>query len=609
MKLSSLTLTASAVVSLLTVGNISAGITGVVNTGSNDPTDVYVAVAQGMAEGAEVHIDRAHTFSTLPDFLTGIDYVKTANDDKNAAGLTLDLTLDEPVTLYLSLDNRIGNNLATNPPTLGGGSATQWVIDQEWVQTTQTWEKVGDLGKPYTVYTHICLASNVTLFGQNYSGNMYSLAAAPYTNPVTRYASIDIGPNGQRLEPGWSGLTAAPATDVSNVSYGPTNVQSRVFKDIILSGSLLDWRDRGNSTNNQSLVRVGEDFVKRNDGKYTLTLDDLPQGHYTATSYHLDPGNSQCPRIQVYVSDCVSADRLQPTYGNAYAAVGGVNGLTTSNIAETATSFEFWSNGTDPVTLRFQGTPGISARSNPQVIERESPVNGLDLMLNTATPLIALEQLVFIDIGPDGQRVVTNGIALPGAPGYANNQNYPATELTADDGSTFTLKIDSLNTNGVKTGGIDWRDRGDSISYTNGHELAVLGEDFIKNNLGMIRVTLGGLKAGSYRVESYHTDSDTTQCEEIFVYVTDADGTAVLQRLAGDAGSTRVAINSMTDESIKATGSAFEIRSDGSNDVIIYFDGTGAGDKEAPLNGVRIEKIIDTTLPPVYPKGTILMMQ
>jgi len=36
--------------------------------------------------------------------------------------------------------------------------------------------------------------------------------------------------------------------------------------------------------------------------------------------------------------------------------------------------------------------------------------------------------------------------------------------------------------------------------------------------------------------------------------------------------------------------------------------GTAAVTKETPLNGLQIERIIDTSLPPVYPKGTILML-
>jgi hypothetical protein len=337
-----------------------------------------------------------------------------------------------------------------------------------------------------------------------------------------------------------------------------------------------------------------------------MTLSNLYAGHYSATSYHIDASNSQSPRIQVFVSDTVSNERLQPTHADSWLSIGGVNNLTPSNILRTANSFEFWANGTDPVILRFNGTPG---RSNSGKFL--TPLNGIDLVLNTTLEPITLTPFALIDVGPSGQRAVTNGIGLAGAPAnQINNYNYDPTALTADDGSSFTFTIDNLNTNGVTTGSIDWRDRGDSI-LTN--ELSHLGEDHVKNNSGIVRVTLGDLPKGNYRIVSYHIDasepSGYQQCEEILVYVTDQNGNAVLQNLSGDADDTTRPFNNLTDQSIRATATAFEISSDGSNDIILYFDGTAAVDTEVPLNGLRIEKIINPNLPPVYPKGTLLIFR
>jgi len=71
--------------------------------------------------------------------------------------------------------------------------------------------------------------------------------------------------------------------------------------------------------------------VKHNHSLITLTLQNLRKGRYSATTYHIDADATQSPRIQVFVSDSLSSERLQSTQGNAYTAIGGVHNLTTSN--------------------------------------------------------------------------------------------------------------------------------------------------------------------------------------------------------------------------------------------------------------------------------------
>jgi len=561
---------------------VQAGLTGAVNNNSADPGDVYQISLGDQANGELVHLDRTHTFTGLPAEMLGLDYVLTANDDKAAATFSLDLTFDTRTKLYLSIDNRAGDNNTGTPPALGGGTM-DWVLDQGWEQTSTTWAKGGDAANPYTVYTLVCLGSSHTLY-ENNAGNMYSVAAAPYTNTLVPYATIDIGPNGQRIETGAEGLTGQPAHNQSG-SYGPTAVSGKTSDSFDFSITSVDWRDRGDSTSSDELVLIGEDFVKHNGGTFTLTLDGLRGGRYAATSYHIDPGFSQCPRVQVYVTDGISSNRLQSTQGDAGTLLA-LNSLTTAIVSNSAASFEFWSNGTDPVVLRYHGTPG---RSN-DTSDDETPINGLDLVLDLHSRAPLIEPFALIDIGPNGQRVVADGIGFPNAPNNGNNGvNYGPQNLIAANGVLFNLKIDNQNPAGTPVGGIDWRDRGNSTSPDT---LAMLGEDFIKNNLGMIRVTLGGLPRGSYRVVSYHIDGQgLLQCEEVLVYVTDDAGTAVLQDLSGDADHTAQALNSLTDRGVQATASAFEIESNGSDDILLYFDGTGAADDEVPLNGLRIEGI------------------
>jgi len=257
-----------------------AALLSVTNVNSIDPNDVYELSLGDLANGEPAHIDRTHTVTNLPTELEGADYVLTANDDKVSTNVEVTVTFDRPTTLYLSIDNRVGNDSTATPPTFG--TLMGWVPDQGWQQTDMTWEKAGDLGKPYTVYTLVSFGTSHTFYEENYGGNMYSIAAKELEPGPVRYALIDIGPNGQRIEPEGGGPTGAPARDTNGADYGPTKHSAVGFYDTYeLSVGSADWRDRGNATGTvERLVRLGEDFVKHNNGTLTLTLGDLPAGHY-----------------------------------------------------------------------------------------------------------------------------------------------------------------------------------------------------------------------------------------------------------------------------------------------------------------------------------------
>lgn len=126
-------------VALLIASPASAVISSAVNAGSNDGNDVYVVIPNGLGEDVDAFIDRTHEYngadgSGIPAFLLGADYVQTANDDKTAANLTVTVTLDGPADLYLFIDNRVGDNNNSNPPTLGGG-VMDWVAAMGFVDT------------------------------------------------------------------------------------------------------------------------------------------------------------------------------------------------------------------------------------------------------------------------------------------------------------------------------------------------------------------------------------------------------------------------------------------------------------------------------------------
>jgi len=587
---------------LLAAAGAHAALVSVTNTNSVDPNDVYQLSLGDLANGELVNIDRTHAFTNLPAALAGLDYVVTANDDKTSSNLSVTVEFDVASTLYLSIDNRVGDNNTGNPPALGG--AMGWVIDQGWQQTDMSWFKIGDTNNPFTVYRLVSLGRSHTFHEQNNGGgrNMYSIAVDELDPGPFRYALVDIGPNGQRVEPGATSLSGAPNNSVNATNYGPVSLNAVGTYDAFdLEIAALDWRDRGNAaaSNITDLVLLGEDFVKHNDGTITLILNDLPNGRYTATSYHHDPANTQSPRIQVYVSDAVSEERLQPAQGDASQATTNVNGLTAEVMTNSSMTFAFYADGSDPVTLRFNGTPG---RSNTAA-DDETPVNGLELILEREITIPGYRDFALIDIGPNTQRVENAAMGLPGAPGNGNNgSNYGPVTMTNGAGNVFTIAIDNVGTNGAPIGRIDWRDRGDSPGI---EPLVRLGEDFVKNNGGMIRVILGGLPAGTYRVVSCHMESgNITQCEDIRVYVTDVAGDNVLQELSGDADHTTTSVANLTTRQIMSTASAFSIEANGSDDVVIVFDGTAATDTEVPLNGLRLQTFLSEA-----PGGTVVIVR
>ncbi len=111
----------------------------------------------------------------------------------------------------------------------------------------------------------------------------------------------------------------------------------------------------------------------------------------------------------------------------------------------------------------------------------------------------------------------------------------------------------------------------------------------MKNNGGMIRVTLSGLEAGVYDVISWHFDPTFSQCESIVISTTDANGTAVDTGQRGSA-ATNPTVTSIdnTTENMAERAVLFTIESNGADDVIIYFDGQLAVDTEVPLDGLRL---------------------
>lgn len=190
-----------------------------------------------------------------------------------------------------------------------------------------------------------------------------------------------------------------------------------------------------------------------------------------------------------------------------------------------------------------------------------------------------------LDIQPFGSRVEPGAIAVSGANAGNNGVNMPSTFFVSDTGDGFNVAINNVNQTGGNSGNIDWRDRGDG----NNQPLVLLGEDFVKNNAGVIRVTLSDLPAGQYRMTSWHSDPTQSQSNMIEVFVDNGSG-FVSTGVFGNAG-TNVSVANLTTATIEATRAQFTVTANGVNDVVLIFDGRPSGDDETPLSGILIESI------------------
>jgi hypothetical protein len=145
-------------------------------------------VSEGIHVGGPVFVDRINVnnrttrFAVVPEFLVGVEYVMLANNDRSTVNFQLDLTLSRSGTIYIFIDNRVGDDNADNPPLLGG-SIMRWAIDMGF---TSTYEQIGldeknqgNIDRWSTVYKLDVPAGTTTLYEQNdgTSRNMYIVAA------------------------------------------------------------------------------------------------------------------------------------------------------------------------------------------------------------------------------------------------------------------------------------------------------------------------------------------------------------------------------------------------------------------------------------------------
>ena len=209
------------------------------------------------------------------------------------------------------------------------------------------------------------------------------------------------------------------------------------------------------------------------------------------------------------------------------------------------------------------------------------------IMRPAGTPF-AVVDLGSIDGRPEAGALT--GVVIGSGLNNTNGLDLTSLPLVSDTGVPFSLSVDAIDPSGIPLGAIDWRDRGDSALTT---PLALLAEDHLKNNAGMIRLTLAGLPAGKWNFTGFLIDSVNSQCGAIRVLVTDADRTAFDTGILGNASwaghpanTGAPGVNGLTSSVVDAKAVRLSFRSNGSNDVQIWFDGSAdTVDREVPLAG------------------------
>ncbi|MEX2138494.1 MAG: PEP-CTERM sorting domain-containing protein [Pirellulales bacterium] len=220
---------------------VAQNITGVVETGGdNEATDTITArwsgqtfnrtVANEPSTGAvgtpftvppfghlaPTFVDRGHAYSnhsvdpaavppnfTIPAYLIGAEYIMSGNDNRDNASYRLDVTVANPSTVYMLIDNRLGNpNSPNSTPPQFGPTKMQWILDQGWLATSNGLNRfanpavpdevpldetaLGSINQWYSVYRRDVPAGTFSLFQADNAGqNMYGVAVVAIPEPST----------------------------------------------------------------------------------------------------------------------------------------------------------------------------------------------------------------------------------------------------------------------------------------------------------------------------------------------------------------------------------------------------------------------------------------
>ncbi|MHC4323163.1 MAG: hypothetical protein ACYSUX_02705 [Planctomycetota bacterium] len=169
----------------LFVGSAQAQFISAVSRGGGSTNATPQIAPNPLNEDELSFVDRTHQYNELPEMIIGAQYIMAANDDKNPADYSLEVTIAQNATLYLILDNRIGGTgggIDVDPDVAGAGM--NWVIDLGF---TDTGEDIGidesgdgDIDQYSSLFETSVLSGEVLILGAQDDGggrNNYGVAA------------------------------------------------------------------------------------------------------------------------------------------------------------------------------------------------------------------------------------------------------------------------------------------------------------------------------------------------------------------------------------------------------------------------------------------------
>ncbi|MBN2514377.1 MAG: PKD domain-containing protein [Sedimentisphaerales bacterium] len=173
-------------IALILAAAAQAALIGSV-TSRNGDAGTSPALGGILTDPALAWVDRNnHRLEGIPATLVDqAEYIKSVMGDKDNAGLEYDVVLTSTADVYLFIDNRVGDGVNTNPPTLT--TKMTWIATMGFVDTgleisiDEDFATKDGIDNYYRLYKATFPAGTLTLSEQNDGGTraMYILAALP----------------------------------------------------------------------------------------------------------------------------------------------------------------------------------------------------------------------------------------------------------------------------------------------------------------------------------------------------------------------------------------------------------------------------------------------
>jgi hypothetical protein len=317
-------------------------ITGVIHVNS-EQTSHPIVVNGGLAEGAKIFVDRDTFFYGDVGAFEGLDYIQTVMNDKTDPDVEYHVVINKPGTLFLFVDNRVGDGEASDPPVLGEG-VMNWAVEMGF----EVSPFAINFSEPATAYAlPVSGDPNVIVLGPQNDGSsraMYTIAAAPAGwnfPPVIEGvpSSAQVAP-GETLEvnavviddgfpeiPGavevqW---TVEQAPEGATVTFDPDENATEVVISFSHVGeyTLKLSADDGDKVTEKIInvaVKIPEFAIECTDWVEACNdIDKSPSSYYKATKY-MYVRNHSAPRRRIQFISYDISELKQPgkTFANSY---------------------------------------------------------------------------------------------------------------------------------------------------------------------------------------------------------------------------------------------------------------------------------------------------